>query len=67
MLKPRGVLRMVVPSLKSRVEHYIKTRDTNLFMKSLGCVIHGQNDNLLKKIRFLENNELKATSFHCIK
>ena len=117
MLKLGGVLRIIVPSLKSRVEHYMKTKDANLFMKSLGCVMQDENDNLLKKIRFLfggsrhkwmfdekslfselknsgfnnirecefgdynqeifteverknrflENNELKAVAFHCIK
>jgi predicted SAM-dependent methyltransferase len=53
MLKPGGVLRIVVPSLESRVEQYNKSKDGNLFMKSLGCVMEDENNNLLKKVKFL--------------
>ena len=35
MLKPNGVLRIIVPSLEARIDRYNKHKDANLFMESL--------------------------------
>ena len=53
MLKPNGVLRIIVPSLEARIDRYNKHKDANLFMESLGCVNKNENNSFLKKIRFL--------------
>lgn len=53
MLKPNGVLRIIVPSLESRINRYNKYSDANQFMESLGCVNKNENISFLRKIRFL--------------
>ena len=53
MLKKDGVLRIVVPSLKSRVENYNDDDDANEFMESLGCVNKNENSDMIYKLRFL--------------
>jgi predicted SAM-dependent methyltransferase len=53
MLKRDGVFRIVVPSLKSRVENYNVDNDANKFMESLGCVNKNENLDIISKLRFL--------------
>tara|TARA_A100001234_G_scaffold220791_1_gene234606 strand:+ start:1724 stop:2350 length:627 start_codon:yes stop_codon:yes gene_type:complete len=53
MLKPDGILRIVVPSLKSRIERYNQDNDANKFMNSLGCVRENESMNLIYKFRFI--------------
>lgn len=53
MLKPNGVLRIIVPSLESRINRYNKSKDADQFMESLGCVNKNENSSIFKKIRFL--------------
>ena len=52
MLKNGGVLRIVVPSLKVRIENYNNNNDANKFMESLGCVSKYENSNIITKLRF---------------
>ena len=53
MLKTGGILRIVVPSLEERVEKYIQNKDAHSFIKSLGCFKSNENENFVKKLRFL--------------
>ena len=53
MLKPNGVLRIIVPSLESRIDKYNKSKDANQFMESLGCVNKNENKSIFEKLRFL--------------
>ena len=53
MLKKNGVLRIVVPSLNSRIENYNIDNDANKFMESLGCVNKNENSDIISKLRFL--------------
>ena len=56
MLKPGGNFRIIVPSLKARVDEYLDTKDANLFMNSLGCVNEDENKGIIAKTRFLLGN-----------
>ena len=53
MLKTGGILRIIVPSLEARVKKYIQNKDAHSFIQSLGCFKNDENDNFLKKLRFL--------------
>ena len=52
MLKKNGVFRIVVPSLKSRIDEYNIDKDANKFLDSLGCFNKNENKNLISKLRF---------------
>ena len=51
MLKKGGFLRIVVPSLKSRINLYLKNNDGDELLGSLGICLKSES-NFLKKMRF---------------
>ena len=52
MLKKNGNFRIVVPSLKSRIDDYNIDKDADKFLNSLGCFNMNENKNLLSKLRY---------------
>ena len=53
MLKPGGCFRLVVPSLESRIGRYMKNKDANELIESLGFVKKNQHKNFLFYLRKL--------------
>ena len=58
MLKPNGCFRLIVPNLKVRAEHYIKIKDADRFMETIGMGIRKAPTNFLEKLRSLFGNSL---------
>lgn len=52
MLKKNGIFRIVVPSLKSRIDDYNIDKDADKFLNSLGCFNKNENKNLTSKLRY---------------
>ncbi len=51
MLKPNGCFRLIVPSLESKIEKYLKNKDANNFIESIGMGEKNKKKNILDKIR----------------
>jgi|TARA_B110000305_G_C19087264_1_gene469087 predicted SAM-dependent methyltransferase len=58
MLKPNGCFRIIVPSLKARVEHYIKNEDADFFLEKIGMGQKKYRKKFVEKLRGLFGNSL---------
>ena len=58
MMKKNGCFRLVVPNLKARIEHYIKTKDADQFVELIGMGQRNSPINFLGKLRGLFGNSL---------
>ena len=56
MLKPGGCFRLIVPSLETKIEKYIKNKDANNFIKDIGMGEKEKPKKFLSKIRHLFGN-----------
>ena len=56
MLKPSGCFRVIVPDLKERVNHYIKNKNSNKLLDTLGMGKKKNDNSLIDKVRNLFGN-----------
>jgi predicted SAM-dependent methyltransferase len=56
MLKPGGCFRLIVPSLETKVEKYMKDNNANNFIKDIGMGEISKPKKIFSKIRYLFGN-----------
>jgi len=58
MLKEKGCFRLIVPNLKARAELYIKTKDADKFIETIGMGQSKSANNFFDKLRGVFGNSL---------
>jgi predicted SAM-dependent methyltransferase len=58
MLKPNGCFRLIVPDLRTRAENYIKNKDANQFLNSIGMGRKKSNKKFIDKLRNVFGNSI---------
>lgn len=58
MLKPNGCFRVIAPDLRTRAENYIKNKDANQFLDSIGMGRKKGNKKFIDKLRNIFGNSI---------